>query len=94
MPDGLIINGRVDRLRVTPDEVLVVDYKTDRPPPKRLEDVAMPYLAQMGAYFDVLSSTYPDKSVKCALLWTDGPHFMLLSESAMLDALKKARDNQ
>ena len=94
LPDGLIINGRVDRLRVTPDEVLVVDYKTDRPPPKRLEDVAMPYLAQMGAYFDVLSSTYPDKSVKCALLWTDGPHFMLLSESAMLDALKKARDNQ
>ena len=88
---GLIINGRVDRLRITQNEVLVIDYKTDRPPPKREEDVAPPYLAQMGSYFDVLSTTYPDKSVKCALLWTDGPYFMVLSESAMLDALKKTR---
>ncbi|MAI91641.1 double-strand break repair helicase AddA [Ponticaulis sp.] len=92
LPDGIIINGRVDRLRVTENEVWVIDYKTDRPPPKRAEDVALPYLAQLGAYHDVLSVTYPDKSVKCALLWTDGPHFMVLAESAMLAALKKAQE--
>ena len=92
IPKGVIINGRVDRLRVTEDEVWVIDYKTDRPPPKRAEDVAMPYLAQLGAYKDVLSVTYPDKCVKCALLWTDGPHFMVLDESAMLAALVKAKE--
>ena len=91
LPKGVIINGRLDRLRVTEDKVLVIDYKTDRPPPKRPEDVALPYLAQMGAYFDVLSMTYPNKSVQCALLWTDGPHFMVLNESDMMNALTKAR---
>lgn len=91
LPPGLVINGRIDRMRVTETEVLVIDYKTDRPPPKHEADVALPYLAQMGSYFDVLSSTYPDKTIKCALLWTDGPRFMILSESAMLGALTKAR---
>ena len=91
LPDGLIINGRIDRMRITEDTVWIIDYKTDRPPPRTVEGVAPPYLAQMGAYFDVLSHTYPDKTVKCALLWTDGPHFMVLPESAMLGALTKSR---
>ena len=91
LPKGLVINGRIDRMRITDDTVWIIDYKTDRPPPKSVETVAPPYLAQMGSYFDVLSHTYPDKSVKCALLWTHGPHFMVLPESVMLDALTKAR---
>ena len=91
LPKGLFINGRIDRMRITDDEVLVIDYKTDRPPPKSEAEVALPYLAQLGAYFDVLSCTYPDKTVKCALLWTHGPDFMVLSESAMMAALTKAR---
>ena len=91
LPSGVIINGRIDRMRITEDEVWVIDYKTDRPPPKTQDGVAEPYLAQLGSYFDVLSVTYPNKSVKCALLWTDGPHFMVLDESVMLSALKKAQ---
>ena len=78
-------------MRVTDTHVWVIDYKTDRPPPKAQDDVAPPYLAQLGSYHDVLSVTYPDKIVKCALLWTDGPYFMVLDESVMLDALKKAQ---
>ena len=30
---GARINGRIDRLAVTDDEVLIVDFKTNRPPP-------------------------------------------------------------
>lgn len=92
LPEGLVINGRIDRMRVTDDEVLVIDYKTDRPPPASEADVALPYLAQLGAYYDVLSCTYPDKRIRCALLWTHTPHFMVLSESAMMAALTKSRD--
>lgn len=92
LPKGLVINGRIDRMRITEKEVLVIDYKTDRPPPSREEDVALPYLAQLGAYYDVLSCTYPDKRIKCALLWTHGPDFMILSESAMMAALTKSRE--
>ncbi|MAK61177.1 MAG: double-strand break repair helicase AddA [Ponticaulis sp.] len=91
LPQGVTINGRIDRMRVTDTHVWVIDYKTDRPPPKTPDQVAQPYLAQMGSYYDVLSVTYPNKIVKCALLWTDGPHFMVLDESVMLAALKKAQ---
>ena len=36
---GARVNGRIDRLAVAGDEVLIVDFKTNRPPPAREEDV-------------------------------------------------------
>ena len=35
LPPGLAISGRIDRLVVAPDRVLVVDFKTNRPAPGR-----------------------------------------------------------
>ena len=32
--DGRVISGQIDRLLVTPSEVLIVDYKTNRPAPR------------------------------------------------------------
>lgn len=87
LPHGLLINGRVDRLVITDDSVLIVDFKTDRPAPAREEDVGPAYTAQMAAYRAVLESVYPDKQVRCALVWTDGPKLMELDASRMDDAL-------
>jgi ATP-dependent helicase/nuclease subunit A len=78
-----ILSGQIDRLCVTADEVLVVDYKTNRPPPKDESAVATVYLKQMAAYRSLLQKIYPDKTVRCALLWTDGPHLMPLSEKLL-----------
>ncbi len=88
LPKGLMINGRVDRLVITHDSVLIVDFKTDRPAPAREEDVGDAYTAQMAAYRAVLESAYPDKQVRCALVWTDGPKLMELDQQRMDDALK------
>ncbi|MDE1151783.1 MAG: double-strand break repair helicase AddA [Micavibrio sp.] len=77
------LSGQVDRLLVTADEVLIVDYKTNRPPPKVAADVAPLYLKQMAAYRDVIHNIYPGKKVSCALLWTDGPVLMPLSENLL-----------
>lgn len=79
-----VLSGQMDRLLVTDKEVLVIDYKTNRPPPKRVEDVHIAYLKQMAAYRAVMEKIYPGRPVKCALLWTDGPTLMPLPES-MLD---------
>ncbi len=87
LPDGMMINGRVDRLVVDEDKVLIVDFKTDRPAPSRVEDVGKTYLAQMAAYRAVLESAYPDLPVRCVLVWTDGPQFMELSADALDAAL-------
>ena len=88
---GMVINGRVDRLVVTPDKVLVIDFKTDQPAPERPEDVAESYIAQMAAYTAVLKTAFPDRQVSAVLCWTDGPRLMELPASLLAEALTSAR---
>ena len=49
LPDGFSISARVDRLLVEPTRVLVVDFKTNRPAPARIEDADPAYILQDGA---------------------------------------------
>jgi len=65
------LSGSVDRLAVTENEVLIVDYKTNRPPPKSTEKIPLIYQRQMAAYRAVLKEIYPDKQLRSFLLWTD-----------------------
>ncbi|HSM94776.1 MAG TPA: double-strand break repair helicase AddA [Rhizomicrobium sp.] len=83
--DGARLNGRIDRLAITDDEILVVDFKTNRPPPDRPENVATVYKAQMALYKTALSKVFPGRRITCALVWTDGPSLMKLPD-AMLEA--------
>jgi ATP-dependent helicase/nuclease subunit A len=82
---GARINGRIDRLAVTAEEVLAVDFKTNRPPPLQPADVSRLYLAQMALYRAALARIFPGKRIRAALLWTEGPSLMLLPD-ALLDA--------
>jgi ATP-dependent helicase/nuclease subunit A len=75
----LVLSGQIDRLVVSDAAVLILDYKSNRPPPQRETEVAELYLRQMAAYRAALSRVYPDRPVRCALLWTDGPRLMELS---------------
>ncbi|NQV21639.1 MAG: double-strand break repair helicase AddA, partial [Rhodospirillales bacterium] len=77
------LSGQIDRLVVTDDEVLIVDYKTNRNPPKNECDVSDAYLNQMAIYRAALRTIFPELPVRCALLWTEGPTLMPLTESLM-----------
>ncbi|HRJ65310.1 MAG TPA: PD-(D/E)XK nuclease family protein, partial [Brevundimonas sp.] len=79
------VSGRMDRLVVTPDRVLVIDYKTNRPAPARIEDADPAYVLQLAIYAAILRDLYPDRAVEAALVWTDGPRLMAVPQ-AMLDA--------
>ena len=57
-------------------EILIVDYKTNRPPPSLVQDVADSYIAQLAAYRYALKEIYPDKTITCSILWTYGPAIM------------------
>jgi ATP-dependent helicase/nuclease subunit A len=86
--DGLSpigVSGQVDRLAVTADLVLIADYKTNRPAPRRLEDVPADYVAQLALYRAVLAALYPQRAVRALLVWTEIPDFMEVA-SATLDA--------
>jgi ATP-dependent helicase/nuclease subunit A len=80
-----LVSGQVDRLLVTPDRALVLDYKTNRPPPATLDQVQPLYLRQMAAYRAVLRLAFPGRVVDCALVWTYGARFMRLPAD-LLDA--------
>lgn len=83
LDDGFVISGQIDRLVVLPDRVLVVDYKSNRPPPQRVADVPVLYLRQLAAYRALLRGVYPGRAVTCALLWTDGPLWMEMPEELL-----------
>lgn len=85
MVKGHVISAQVDRLAVTETEVVIVDYKTNRPPSARAEDVDPAYVMQMAVYRAALAQIYPRHRVRCVLLWTDGP-FILELPAAQLDA--------
>lgn len=89
LPDDVVINGQIDRLVVTGHEILIVDYKTNRPPPLHVKDVAGAYLAQMAAYRALLQGLDETKPVRCALLWTDGPRLMELPEALLDETLAR-----
>jgi ATP-dependent helicase/nuclease subunit A len=79
-----VISARIDRLLVTDTEVLIADFKTNRPPPERIEDVHPGYIAQMAGYRRALMDLYPNRPVRCALIWTMGARLMPLPD-AILD---------
>jgi ATP-dependent helicase/nuclease subunit A len=78
LDDGRVVSGQIDRLLITDTEISIVDYKTNRPPPTRAEDVPVLYRNQMNAYAAILARIYPGRTISCALLWTDGPRLMKL----------------
>ncbi|MEQ8394746.1 double-strand break repair helicase AddA [Thalassobaculum sp.] len=83
-PDGpQIVSGRIDRLAVQDDAVLIVDYKTNRPPPDSIDAVADMYMRQMATYRSLVAALYPGRSVRCALLWTDGPSLMPVPDTLL-----------
>jgi ATP-dependent helicase/nuclease subunit A len=89
LPPELRIAGRVDRLVVTPDRVLVVDYKTNRPSPDRIEAADPAYLSQIAVYAAVLAEVFPDRLIEAAIVWTDGPKLMAVPEKVMAAALAR-----
>ena len=83
------VSGQIDRLAVTQTTVLIGDFKTNRPAPRRIEDVPPNYLSQLALYRAVLTKLYPEKSVRAAVIWTEVPDLMELSTEVLDAALAR-----
>jgi ATP-dependent helicase/nuclease subunit A len=64
------LSGRIDRVVVDEQGVLVVDYKSDAIVPEGTEDVPGNYLTQVGLYALVADQLFPGRPVRAAILWT------------------------
>jgi ATP-dependent helicase/nuclease subunit A len=79
----LLVSGQIDRLVVTPTEVLIVDYKTNRAPPGAAAEAPSAYVRQLALYRAVLQKLYPQLPVRAALLWSETPEWMEISALAL-----------
>jgi ATP-dependent helicase/nuclease subunit A len=68
---GIAVAGQIDRLAVTAEAVIFVDFKTNRMPPPAPERTPLAYLRQMAAYRALLRRLWPDRDIKAALVWTE-----------------------
>ena len=74
--DGKIISSKIDRLVITDDKVIIVDYKTNRPAALKIEDVPDMYINQLNTYKKLLQQIYKDKEIETYLLWTNTCNMM------------------
>jgi len=78
MDDNRIVSGQIDRLVIDDNDIWIVDYKTNRPPPVDPANIPSVYRKQLKAYKDTIQEIYPKHTIHCGILWTDGPRFVRL----------------
>jgi ATP-dependent helicase/nuclease subunit A len=86
---GRTLRGTIDRLIITADSVLAIDYKTNRVIPARPEDTPEGILRQMGAYAHALAQLYPGRQIETAILWTRQAQLMPLPPDIVSAALSR-----
>ncbi|MCK8781804.1 double-strand break repair helicase AddA [Rhizobium sp. NTR19] len=85
------ISGRIDRLVVTDDRVIVLDYKTNRTPPRDAEQVPLAHRAQLAIYREILRPLYPGKDIECLLVYTETGGVISLSPELMARSLAELK---
>ncbi|MFO1080162.1 MAG: double-strand break repair helicase AddA [Reyranellaceae bacterium] len=70
------VSGQVDRLAHAGADVLIVDYKTNRPPARTAAEVPLAYRRQLALYRALLQQIYPGRHIRAFLLWTATPLLM------------------
>ncbi|MGY8661977.1 PD-(D/E)XK nuclease family protein, partial [Bradyrhizobium sp. UFLA05-109] len=82
-----LVSGQIDRLVVTSEEVLIVDFKTNQTAPKSAGEAPAAYVRQLALYRAVLCQLYPQTPIRAVLLWTEAPEYMEISAPALDAAL-------
>jgi ATP-dependent helicase/nuclease subunit A len=81
------VSGTIDRLAITDHEVLIADFKTNRPPPRDLSQVPQAHVLQLALYRALLRPIYPGRRISAALLFTEAPLLLPVPEAVLEDAL-------
>lgn len=77
------VSGQIDRLVISEREILIADFKTTRTPPGSVAETPKAYLRQLALYRALLLKLYPERRVRAALVWTETPEMMELSQAAL-----------
>ncbi|WP_182086656.1 double-strand break repair helicase AddA [Aureimonas sp. ME7] len=81
------VNGAIDRLALSADTVHILDYKTTRPCPQDLSDVPGGHVLQMALYAELIRPLFPERRIRAALLYSEGPRLVEIPDDALRAAL-------
>ena len=89
-PDGSVwqIPGKVDRLAIDGDDVLVADFKSGSPPASGGAPQA--YVRQLALYRLALAPLWPGKRLRMLLIWTGTPLVQELDDAVLDQAAIEA----
>ena len=74
-----LLLGRIDLIILKPNEVMIVDYKTDHAPPSLVSSIPNEYKLQLISYANALQTIYPDKTITTHILWIKNGNLMKIS---------------
>ncbi|WP_274960895.1 double-strand break repair helicase AddA [Lentibacter algarum] len=83
---GKRLHGIIDKLVLSEDRVLAVDFKTNATVPEAPQDTPLGILRQMGAYSEALALIYPNRKIETAILWTKTASLMTLPQDIVMKA--------
>lgn len=76
--DHFLIKGSIDSVLERENSLLIIDYKTDKVySQKEAEEKSQNYEVQMGLYALACHKIYSQKTIKTALLYTEGPYLLI-----------------
>lgn len=81
------VSGRIDRMAVLADKVIIADYKTNRLSPATAEEAPLSHRVQLAIYRDILKPLYPDKAVECWLIYTESGTVLRLDDKTLSRSL-------
>jgi len=74
-----VINGRIDHLAVRDNDITAIDFKTGSKTPEDNSQIPKAYIKQMAHYAAALEKVFPQKNIQTALLYTNNPKLMMLT---------------
>jgi len=86
-----LMSGQIDRLVVDDKTVLIVDFKNSAKVPETLDEVSHKYIVQLASYRMALQQIYPNKQIKCALLYTREAKLMPLPNRKLAASLRSIK---
>jgi ATP-dependent helicase/nuclease subunit A len=83
----LPIVGVIDRLVISEDLALIIDFKTNKEVPKSVDEIPLGILKQMGAYAVSMQKVFPKKIIELGIIWTQSAELMKIDVNKALSSI-------
>ncbi|MDF1610460.1 double-strand break repair helicase AddA [Hoeflea sp. YIM 152468] len=82
------VSGRLDRIAIETDRVLIIDYKTGLAP-KPGQAPPDDHVSQLAIYRALLAPLYPERRIDAALIYVSGPFLMEIPAAELDQAMAR-----